>query len=236
MAARKKTVRQATKPITQTPAAAALDEVPPIEPSGTAVAAITSEAPLLDTDPFAVVVATETKQLAAGDSLLSPETPATELRMYTYWVGTFENCPAPFLTCGGICFPKGEILLTENPASKTKKLQHPVIGTLQEMSLAVVQSVITHLPLRVVRTARHADSTGKTVGYGVRIPKQSEIDERVAAGRSPGHYVADEKDEPMAKWVYCILCPDQKNPERGHTYPPPVSETGIQWPDKSVSR
>jgi hypothetical protein len=50
-------------------------------------------------------------------------------------------------------------------------------------------------------------------------------------GKGYRAYVPDlEKDVPAARFMFCVLCEDQKNGSRGNTYPETLETAGIYWP------
>ena len=157
-------------------------------------------------------------------------------KRYAYWIGALPTVPNDVVYLGGIGFPKMTERVTGS-GQETKRF--PMIGSVVHMDDDQVRRIQDQIPRVVVRF--NGPDTGemeglmpdrpKRKGHLVTIPTDAEIEAARRNNRSRRAYVNEEFDEPVARHIFMALCPDQKRPSTGSTYPEPLSETGIEWPD-----
>ena len=150
---------------------------------------------------------------------------------YWYWVGVTKECPKAFLTAGGCNFPKAEEALEDDPTRLGQKIRRPVIGTIHKFNETQLRLIMKHLPCRVVRILPQKNAIGAQQAVEIVIPSDDEVKQSRALGRPDGKYIPEKGDEPVSRYIFMVPCPDQSDPTRGHEYPPPLEESGFQWPD-----
>tara|TARA_R100000808_G_C2114929_1_gene127866 strand:- start:390 stop:1052 length:663 start_codon:yes stop_codon:yes gene_type:complete len=149
---------------------------------------------------------------------------------YTYWIGVTESCPTNHLDVGSIAFPKTMEELVPDPARPGSYQRIPRFGSLHELRKDQVDSIIRGCKHGVVRFT--SKEPGKEKGYPIRIPTDEQLELSRQHGRGVRAYVQQPNDEPIAQYIYAVLCEDQDNPRRGEYSPAPLSETGLDWPNE----
>jgi len=196
---------------------------------------------------------TTTKKMDAGKSLrsLTKKTPGSALvtnlgkhsagvsKQYAYWIGTLPGAPTEGINCAGIDFPK----MTEQVIGKGRDTRRiPRIGSIRHLAEDQIDMLRDRLPANVVRfhgPELDHDMRGtledlekpRRKGHLIRIPTEEQLAAAKTRGRTLRRYVAGSHDEPAAKFMFALLCENQKNPSPGSVYPEPLSETGLEWPE-----
>lgn len=168
-------------------------------------------------------------------------------RSYKYWVGVTPNCPVQYITMAGICFPKINENLVDDPMGGTIKRRIPVVGAIVTLNEVQMRRLLKKLPLTVVRFT-DADSgtqeepgTGKNIGdvhqqprrgQLITIPTKDEIDQRIATNKATREYTPQPNDVPAARFMFAQLCGDQERGSRGDFYPETLETAGLEWPDE----
>lgn len=184
-------------------------------------------------DPWADAPPSNAKTRISGDKLVPDLSgKAKRSKEYWYWLGVRQDCPCSFLSCGGINFPKSQEIVTADPLSKGRSTRVPVFGGLQKLNEEQMGLIIKNLPLRVLRITPGENPDGTRKGHAVRIPTPELLEQRRKNSRPLMDYIAQPNDEQAAKYMFCVLCPDQDKPTRGNHYPPSLAEIGIEWPDE----
>lgn len=161
---------------------------------------------------------------------------------YAYWVGVTDKCPKPGIDVAGVHFPAlvGE---RSKVAAGERELKPGVIVHLRQdqierMAARLRQTVIRfrdypaeHQPELGSRYVTATDDSQPQPKGGtiITIPTKEEVDSVRGRGTHYPQYIADPKDEPAARYMYCMLCPDQDRPERLPHYRT-IEETGLEWP------
>lgn len=157
---------------------------------------------------------------------------------FYYWIGVLPDCPVDSADIGGINFPKINQLPIPDPTDRTKQKLVPVIGAIVVLDKQRVKRIIDKLPNTIVRltgeTTRENKDTGtittKRRGQLISIPTKEEVAELKKHKRRIRNYVPREEDEPIAKFLYMRLCPNQDKPGRGSEYPETLLEAGLELP------
>jgi len=165
---------------------------------------------------------------------------AVETRRW-YWIGAIPSLPTESVDLAGLNFPKVNELVAKDRDGNTQRM--PVVGSLVQLSREDVE----RLRLKAARTVVRFRAPKKKVkiedprlhrgrperkGQLITIATDEELNQRRASGIIPVPYVQSPYDEPVANYVFAYLCPDQRSPERLNHYPPPLSETGLDWVDQ----
>ncbi len=210
-------------------------DVPPTEP-------IAAPTPLDAATTTATMDETVTR-IVGSDLVPDIERHRTALsKVAYYWIGALPGLPVENVSIGGETFPKMEERVINMPGGTTQR--SPLIGALVPLTADKVALIRDRLRQTVVRFTDEDDGglgVGKTVeaaigdqkrrrGFLITIPSDAEMAERRKNQLPENRYVPDIRDEPVAKYLFAQLCPDQDRPGRGEHYPPPMIETGIQWP------
>lgn len=162
---------------------------------------------------------------------------------YAFWVGVTSSCPKPGIDLAGINFPA----VTGHKSSFAEGERELRPGAIVRLRKDQVERMIKRLPQTVIRfrdyPAEHAPELssrfvsnveGSQVekprgGTLITIPTKEEIEQVRARGTYYPEYQAQPTDEPAARYMYCMLCEDQQNPQRG-TFYRTLEETGLEWP------
>ena len=174
--------------------------------------------------------AQKSKTVSAGNLLpdLDSMSGAVE-HEYTYWIGVTESCPTNHLDVGSIAFPKSQEELIPDPARPGSHQRIPRFGSLHKLRKDQIDAIVNGCKHGVMRfTSKEEGKPSK--GYPIRIPTEAQLEISRQHGRGVRAYVQKPGDEPIAKYVYAVLCEDQDNPKRGEYSPAPLSETGLLWP------
>ena len=151
-------------------------------------------------------------------------------REYWFWVGAVDD-ELPYLEgvdLAGMSFPKRNEDLIPDPARTGKTTRVPVPGTLVNMDarrFRLLRERLTRSVIRITGTGEHRRA------QRILIPTAAELEEREKEGRPAKRYVQHPGDRPLAEFVYVQFCDNQDRPRRGVSVPPPVSETGLEWPE-----
>ncbi len=202
--------------------------------------------------------ATGTKRASSsikGSALVADlgKAPGVE-KSYAYWCGALQGCPSEAIECGGINFPKMTQLVM-GQGQLTQRV--PMVGAIKRLSESKLRLIAEQLPLRRIRfraapaAPQKWDRSKKEMVDGeydgtltdleyvrregrlVRIPSKAQVDDAIKKNRKPPSYVAGDFDEPAARYMFCVLCENQKNPATGLAYPESLEVTGLQWPDEA---
>lgn len=184
----------------------------------------------------------------AGKDLVpdfSPKGSLGVLAEYSFWVGVMPSCPVEGIALAGIQFPKinENIIPATNRSGRTERV--PVIGAIVQLTEVKIKMMCNRLPRLVIRfknepAVREEPGTGLNLGdvhlQGrkgriITIPTKEEVADRQKRGRATKHYTPDTRDEPAARYMFCVLCKNQDHPERGDTYPGSIEDLGLEWPD-----
>jgi hypothetical protein len=168
----------------------------------------------------------------AGRSLvpdLTKNLRAIETR-YWYWLGALQDLPAGQATAGGISFHKITERVWRDAAGNTQR--EPKIGNVQQLTAYDIKRIRDRLPYLVARISKPDEEIPDRRGRLVRIPTEVEIEERIKHKRPVRRYVQESGDRPLADYLFAKLCEDQESHKPGHTYPPPLSQSGLEWPDE----
>ncbi|MEY4534765.1 MAG: hypothetical protein RLZZ246_1083 [Planctomycetota bacterium] len=165
------------------------------------------------------------------------------LRQYRYWVGVTPSCPVEYLTLAGICFPKVNENLIEDPLRTNQKRRVPVIGAIVFLTEDKIRKMREVLPRTVIRFIddgeKEEPGTGQNIGDNfvrprrgqrITIPTMEEIEQRKKAGKPTRQYVPHAGDEPAARYMFAVLCSDQERGSRGEYYPDTLETAGLEWP------
>jgi hypothetical protein len=164
-------------------------------------------------------------------------------RKYWFWLGALPSAPRACLVYGGKSFAKmGEIVYDRQDGRPSQRV--PFLGGVMQLSKEDIELIREHLRHGVLcfnDTAVTEIYTGcgyevikdgnPRQGHPIRIPRDDEIAAREKAGIPSKEYFEEEYDEAAADHVYAVLCDDQSNPRPRDILPPPVSETGLIWPE-----
>ncbi len=191
----------------------------------------------------------DTKTRLGGDTLVPNLTDARATygvsRTYLYWVGITPSAPVGHLTMAGICFPKINELLIDDPMGGSIKRRVPVIGSIVPINEATLRRLMDRLPRTIIRFyddgEREEPGTGKNMGdlhqqprrgQLITIPSKTEVEARRQQGRPTREYVPSANDVPAARYMFAQLCADQKLGSRGDFYPETLETAGFEWPDE----
>ena len=168
-------------------------------------------------------------------------------KSYKYWVGVTLSCPRESIDLAGINFPKGNEILVPDPMRTSVKRRVPVIGAIVSLTEDKIKRMRDRLERTVIRFmdnkgVQHEPGAGKNVGdpferprrgQVITIPTAEEVKLRREKGKPTREYQHNPStDVPASRFLYAQLCVDQVNGSRGHYYPPPLEETGLDWPEK----
>lgn len=171
------------------------------------------------------------------------------LSEYVYWVGVTPSCPVEHIDLAGINFPKLNENIIPDPSRAGRTQRIPVIGSLVNLTEDKIRLMRDRLPRSIIRFSDNQEAkgvqeepgTGQNLGdlhlqprkgFLIRIPTDEYVKERQAAGRATRHYVRKKGDEPVARYMFAVLCADQNNPARGEYYPEVLENTGLEWPEE----
>lgn len=219
------------------------DEIPPTEPKTDAKpskAAQSTKRPTVSSASATAVADMPTKRTRIqGKSMVPKALPDGAEKSFKYWLGCTARCPVQNVTVAGIGFP----MLNENvKVVDGRTHRYPVIGTIASLTESDIRRVSERLSRVVVRwTGGQDDPKGiansveavfqqRRHGQLITIPTEAEIAERKKAGLPTNRYVPMPGDEPAARYLFALLCDDQVHGNRGEVYPPPLEETGLEWP------
>lgn len=159
---------------------------------------------------------------------------------HAYWIGALPGAPREHLDIGGIDFPKMEEDVRNDKTGKTKRREH--IGSIRRLTLVQLQRVQDNVPRQLIRFESAGGSPGgpgdglevldepRRKGKSVRIPTNAEIEKGIKHKRLPTPYSPEATDEPAARYVFMVLCPDQNKPQCSDFYPESLETTGLEWP------
>ena len=192
--------------------------------------------------------ASGTRRHVRGDDLVPKHDPnaAVSQREYLYWVGALPAMPLESVSIAGVCFPKINEKILPDPQRTDRKIRVPVIGSIVRLTEAKLKLIAERLPRTVVRfyegvrDVKDEPGTGENIGDVhtrarrgnlITIPKPEDVAAAEKAGKPSRRYVPDRRDEPAARYVFMQLCANQETGNYGETYPNPLEETGIDWPE-----
>jgi hypothetical protein len=149
---------------------------------------------------------------------------------YWYWLGALPDLPAGQATAGGISFHKITERVWRDAAGNTQR--EPRFGATQLLNSDDIKRIRDRLPYLVARISNPDAEIPDRRGKLVRIPTEAEIEERIKNKRPVRRYIQEGGDRPLAEYLFAKLCEDQATHKPGHMYPPPLSESGLEWPDE----
>lgn len=167
-------------------------------------------------------------------------------KSWRYWVGLLPSAPVEAMTICGVSFPKMNEDLVSDPMRTSTKKRIPVIGAITIISESLLLKIIDQIPRIVFRFQpgqKEEIGTGQNIGDNhqrprrgtiVTIPRPDELIARAAMGRSSQAYDQQSGDEPVAKYIFAILCQDQEVGERGDFYPSSLEASGFDLPPTVV--
>jgi hypothetical protein len=162
-----------------------------------------------------------------------------------YWVGVLPDCPTEGIVLAGISFPKVNEDVKSGPDGRTVRV--PRIGAITILTASKVALMREKLRQTVVRFTNEPEQkdepgTGVNIGHPHRrarrghiitIPTASEIKASIDQGHAVNSYVPAKYDKPAADYMFCVRCENQDNPQQGFEYPPPLSQSGLEWREAS---
>lgn len=169
------------------------------------------------------------------------------MRSYKYWVGVTPNCPVSYITMAGICFPKINENLIDDPMGGSVKRRIPVVGAIVTLNEMQMRRLLKRLPQTVVRFidfdagTMEEPGTGKNIGdvhqqprrgQLITIPTKEEVEQRLASNKATRDYTPSPSDVPAARFMFAQLCGDQKLGSRGDFYPETLETAGFDWPEE----
>ena len=188
-------------------------------------------------------------KITGADLTVDPKKHETAVeRSYHYWLGALPGLPVENAHFGGRCFPKIEERVGK--AADGTSSRSAVIGAVVRLTADSVIKIRDRISRTVVRwrqesseeaVERMGTGAGRGVesvtdeqrrrrGHLVLIPTAAEIAAKRAAGRPANLYQPQAGDEPVSRYLFAALCPDQQQPGRGDHYPEPLEVTGLEWP------
>lgn len=233
------------------------DDVPPTEPASknkdvgkpASAAALVAER---DPKPTKAKSAPVGKTTRTPGSDLVPDLgkhTAVTRKLYTFWVGVTPSCPVESVDVAGINFPKLNERIIKDPARAGGTKRVPVIGALVHLDQRKIDLLRERLPRLVMRFpygeagaegVKDEPGTGQNLGdlhirprkgFPITIPTEAELKAAEKRGKPGRGYVPKDGDEPAARYLFAVLCEDQKHPTRGDFYPPTLEDSGLEWPD-----
>lgn len=188
----------------------------------------------------------------AGASLvpdLDPSSNPGAIQQFRYWVGVTQSCPVALIDVAGICFPKLEMEIIDDPMGGAQKKSRPVIGAIVFLTHEKITMLAERLQRTVIRfheagpdDGQHEEGTGENFrdphrrprrGQLITIPSQQEVQARKDAGRATQQYVPGPNDVPAARFMFAHLCEDQTRGSRGESYPETLETAGLYWPSRA---
>lgn len=209
-------------------------DIPPTEPSASSATA-TAPKP------------SRSKPSTPGASLVPKldEMKSGVVERRAYWVGALPSCPLRSLDLHGVDFPIATENVRPNP-NGGMTIRIPVVGRIARLSADDLDRLRARLPRTVIRfldppaKATNGLGVGASVdgsvggdqspqrrGKPVTIPTAEDIAFRRQNKLPLNQYEPHEWDEPAARYVFAVLCEDQKNPQCGGVYPEPLEVTGL---------
>lgn len=162
-----------------------------------------------------------------------------------YWVGALFDCPTDSLDFAGVNFPKTNEIISKGRDGQQQRI--PVIGALVKLHKEQFDQLREQISRTVIRFVKPKPAGERLIkqdvankkdpprkGEAVRIPRPSEIEERRKGNFVVVHYEPSPLDEPAADYIFAQLCEDQDRGNRGSYTPPPLSETGLLWPEAAA--
>lgn len=163
-----------------------------------------------------------------------------------YWVGTLPGSPVDFVSVAGQTFPKLEEKISWKKDGT--QLNVPVIGALLALTKADIERMREALPRTIMRftDGRGEPKSVDEIGVGepvesaqdnyrkgflITIAKKTEIEEAAKANRAVRQYSQRDGDEPAARYLFAQVCEDQEKPRRCDSYPEPLEQTDLVWPE-----
>lgn len=184
------------------------------------------------------------QKFAEGSSLITDIGPVAKgEKTAIFWLGTLPSLSRQ-LDVAGVSFVPNTAVQVPDPSNPSRSQLRPYVGSLVRLTRTQLENLVEKLPRTVIRfyspneneDTRLRDMTGKPPRraaqiHVIRTPE--EIAERKRNGLNVRNYKPAQGDEPAADHVYLVACEDQVNGNRGAVFPPPLSETGIEWPHDS---
>lgn len=158
-----------------------------------------------------------------------------------FWVGTFPTICNAEVTIGCTTFPRTHESVKPREGS-SPSIRTPHIGQPMHLSEAKVNAIkeqLRHSVYRFFEPPRPILTMGEGIealeqkprkGLPIRIRTDEEIAARIKNELPTTPYAPDQWDEPLACHLFAVLCVNQDRPRSGVEYPPPLSETGLEWP------
>lgn len=160
---------------------------------------------------------------------------------FWYWIGVTNDAPFAFALLNGVQFSK----VTENvvhEGNETRRI--PRIGDVFFLTVSLAERMLRRLPLVVVRRyanqeveqdAGRVKNAGNpyrssTRGHLITITGPAEAAELRAKSIPVPRYDYDPTDEPVSRYLFAELCPDQDNPMAGMWYPPSLEARAFEYP------
>lgn len=168
---------------------------------------------------------------------------AGEESSWWYWTGCLPGSPVQWCDFGGVGFPMSNETIEKLPDGNQRR--HMVHGSLVKLSkaqLAVMVQRISRTVIRFEETPEQREEPGTGIniskkdphsrprrGYLITIPSKADMEAREKAGAPIPTYIASTRDEPVARYIYCVLV-DQREPARGGVRPPSLAQAGLELP------
>ncbi|MCP4735192.1 MAG: hypothetical protein GY873_13475, partial [Bosea sp.] len=151
---------------------------------------------------------------------------------YCYWCGVIPDFPGSSITLAGLSFAKVNHLLIPEPGSASRSRGHPVPGALVWVSRGRFELLVDSIKRTVVRFFEEQERPdyipdGTIADIKVKPPRRTQLIKIQSADHAKSMrraglphkaYVQGKHDEPIANWIFCILCENQDKPVRGASY------------------
>lgn len=162
-----------------------------------------------------------------------------------FWLGILPTLSdRSHLSVAGIAFPASvDKVITRKRQGTEHTRRIPTVGQCIPLSKAQIDLLREQLPYCIYRfidpPREDIQGVGDGIealdeeprrGHAIRVYTPESIEARRAAGQPANEYVPEEWDEPLADYLFCIPCENQKRPKCGDEFPEPVSVTGLEWP------
>ena len=225
-----------------------LEGIPPTEPV-IDTPAVVQEPPRPEPTVSGADLAPDPRSFGTVDSALAVG------EFFYYWVGSVPDCPMEYPTFAGIVFPKVNERLVKSHLRDGKTNRVPVIGGIAKIDRLKFLRLVDTIKRTVIRFQELPEEVpennplddkferGKNLedidirprrGRPILIPTKEEIEQAKQMNRHIEAYIPSERDEPIARYLFAVLCQDQRQPERGDKYPGTMAQDGFYWPGKEA--
>lgn len=183
-------------------------------------------------------------KLVSAEAFAPPKDAAPDDKEFTYWVGLYPDAGTEGVDCGGLNFPKFVQPLETDPtrSSMGRRPGRPRAGQIVRLSRRRLDLLAERLPRLYYRFRFLPAEGSEPPGYftkGATPPRpqcvmlQVPTEEQLAAAEQRGRrrkaYVPQRGDRWVSEFVYIVPVPNGKR-HPDDTLPPPLVETGLQYP------